>query len=228
MNQNFKDAMAKALGIDSETQEILDNGSNHPYGCTCEICRLWWQKMGPEDIDRPYGNFTIEQIEDDTSDGDNCRRIRLQLKEEIELSVSTDAILFYGIPLEEDTPVSLEGVVGSVANNHEINDDWAHLKHPPEPKSADYQNAEWDTWREQLNDYEKSIQHVEIGIHCSLDYPMYYLHGRQFIAYRGDVDEIDPAQLITTPEEDAVIREFCERYGIPYKQPKWYLVSCQG
>lgn len=57
---------------------------------------------------------------------------------------------------------------------------------------------------------------------------MYYLHGRQFIAYRGDVDEIDPAKLITTPEEDAVIREFCERYGIPYKQPKWYLVSCWG
>lgn len=82
MNQDFKDAMAKALGIDPEIQNILDSGSNHPYGCTCETCRLWWQKMGPEDYDRPYGNFTIEQIEDGTPDGDNCLRIRLQLKEE--------------------------------------------------------------------------------------------------------------------------------------------------
>lgn len=145
------------------------------------------------------------------------------------MGVSTDAILFYGIPLEEDTPAYLTRGKLSISDDHyEINEDWKHLKRPPEPESDDIHNAEWDVWREQIRDCEESIQHVEIGIHCSLDYPMYYLHGRQFMAYRGDVDEIDPAKLITTPEEDAVIREFCEQYGIPYKQPKWYLVSCWG
>lgn len=23
--------------------------SDHPYGCTCGLCRDWWLKMGPED-----------------------------------------------------------------------------------------------------------------------------------------------------------------------------------
>lgn len=79
------------------------------------------------------------------------------------MGVSTDAILFYGIPLEEDTPASLNGNIASVSDDrYEINEDWEHLKRPSEPKSANLQDAEWDAWREQLRAYEKSIQTLKL------------------------------------------------------------------
>ena len=72
-----KDKLAKALGLDKETQNTLDAGNAHPVHCTCETCKRWWQAMGPEDDPRgPYGPFTIEEIEDDTPDGQRCKRIR--------------------------------------------------------------------------------------------------------------------------------------------------------
>lgn len=30
--------------------------SNHPYTCTCPICREWWLKMGPDD-EEMFGLF---------------------------------------------------------------------------------------------------------------------------------------------------------------------------
>ena len=31
-----------------DKQGRLDDASNHPYECTCEICQEWWQELGPE------------------------------------------------------------------------------------------------------------------------------------------------------------------------------------
>ena len=75
-----RDKLAKALGIDKETQNILDAGGSHGLSCRCETCRRWWQEMGPEDDPRrPYGPFAIDEIEDDTSVGRKCRQIREEL-----------------------------------------------------------------------------------------------------------------------------------------------------
>lgn len=26
----------------------FDEASNHPYECQCELCKKWWEKVGPE------------------------------------------------------------------------------------------------------------------------------------------------------------------------------------
>lgn len=64
MNQDQKDAFAKALGITPPSQKFLDAGSEHRYDCRCRVCLQWWIEMGPEDPDEPdsYGPFGIEEI----------------------------------------------------------------------------------------------------------------------------------------------------------------------
>jgi len=75
-----KDKLAKALGIDKETQNILDAGNKHDLSCRCDTCKRWWQAMGPEDDPRrPYEPFTIEEIEDNTPTGQKCRLQREEL-----------------------------------------------------------------------------------------------------------------------------------------------------
>jgi len=76
MDQNILDKIACALGIDKETQSILDIGSAHPPNCLCETCRRWWRHVGPETAEHPYGPFSIEEIEDGTDEGNECRKAR--------------------------------------------------------------------------------------------------------------------------------------------------------
>lgn len=43
-------AMAKSVGADFVV------ASDHPYTCTCDLCREWWRKVGPEDgLYGPFG-----------------------------------------------------------------------------------------------------------------------------------------------------------------------------
>ena len=138
------------------------------------------------------------------------------------MSTSTDAILFYGFPIDEDA-VDLRAleIDGETDDWYVANSNWEELKGPPQPNNnIDYKGAEWEAWRELKHEWEASPQNVGIDTHCSDSYPMYYVHGRQYRAYRGDLEEINPAALIPAPEDDANIKAFCERYGIPYSQPK--------
>jgi len=41
MNQEFKDKIAKAMGISPEEQRTLDIGNEHRYDCTCLTCLQW-------------------------------------------------------------------------------------------------------------------------------------------------------------------------------------------
>ena len=48
-----------------EVVKILDEGSEHPFSCKCEICKKWWIEMGPEmgpNREPSYGPFTKEEI----------------------------------------------------------------------------------------------------------------------------------------------------------------------
>lgn len=77
-----KDKLANALGISKEDRDILDVGSDHHFLCTCETCRQWWLCVGPEDNPgSPYGPFSIEQIEDGTLKGDECKKARLSFEQ---------------------------------------------------------------------------------------------------------------------------------------------------
>jgi len=50
--QAFLDALVERGGI----SEGFADSTDHPYSCTCDQCREWWRKMGPEE-DGQYGPF---------------------------------------------------------------------------------------------------------------------------------------------------------------------------
>lgn len=79
MDQEQKDKLAKALGISKEDQQILDIGAGHPYTCRCGVCKEFWQEMGPEEPENPYGPFTIAEIEDGSERGEQCKRWREEM-----------------------------------------------------------------------------------------------------------------------------------------------------
>lgn len=75
-----RDELARILGIPKETQDVLDSGSNHPFSCKCQTCKEWWWAMGPDDDSkRPYGPFEIEEIEDGSPKGEECKKMRLEM-----------------------------------------------------------------------------------------------------------------------------------------------------
>lgn len=56
------------MSADLMTPEELkrfDEASNHPYECTCEICKEWWEHVGPERDD---------EEDDDVYDTENDER----------------------------------------------------------------------------------------------------------------------------------------------------------
>jgi hypothetical protein len=79
------------------------------------------------------------------------------------MGVSTDGILFYGIPVEEDSDV-----------HERIND-----KDTSEGTIA------------RLRNYGESDMGISIGTHCSGEYPMYYIYACDQTASRGSAVEVD-------------------------------------
>lgn len=75
-------AFAKALGLTDEERDILDAGNEHRYDCRCDRCKLWWQMVGPDGDPDPYGPFSIEEIEDESKHGKNCKKVRLEMQAE--------------------------------------------------------------------------------------------------------------------------------------------------
>jgi len=150
------------------------------------------------------------------------------------MSTSTNGILFYGIPIHqlvEDGSLDIYSfhlANGEIGDYYDVSCEWEELKGPTKPTNDNYENPEWGAWREAKEKFRKSTWNVAIDAHCHSECPMHYVHGRQYTAYRGNVNEINPVDLIPTPDDDVAIKEFCEKYKIPYKQPKWYLVSYWG
>jgi len=88
MDEEFKKKLAKALGISEEERAVLDTGGDHPYSCRCETCADYWRQMGPDPDgttmvpQRPYGPFTITEIENDSTNGQSCKRMRESIETE--------------------------------------------------------------------------------------------------------------------------------------------------
>ena len=47
--EQLKDNLAAQLFKDEDERARFDAASNHPYECKCELCKEWWEKMGPEE-----------------------------------------------------------------------------------------------------------------------------------------------------------------------------------
>lgn len=139
------------------------------------------------------------------------------------MSQSHDSRLFYGICIGED--------LGEL-DPFSTNDDWIEFKGPKKPLDTHgerYDSAEWDSWRTQKYLFKQSDKFVEIEIYGYIDEPKYRVTGKEINVYGSRPYEINVEILQMNMESyDQSIKEFCEKYGIEYQQPKWYLVNYWG
>lgn len=161
------------------------------------------------------------------------------------MGTSTNAILFYGFTFGEEKP----WVEDLESEDSQDEEGWEEayakamgLERPEEPfppgvrnpKTYNYDHtpeeqpvidryrAFWDAKRKLV---EKSG--VEIGTHCSCDYPMYYVcvSESELTAHRGDEQEVK--SLDVDEDWDEKLKAFCKtmKIKIGNKKPRWWLVS---
>jgi hypothetical protein len=140
------------------------------------------------------------------------------------MGLSSDAILFYGLELGEDSPFIGQDV-------DDIETSWNNEHGCPEPPdSKDYRGAEWKAWRKEKDEWEKTGNGIRVGCHCCDGDPIEYvtLMAHEYTAFRGHAEKVDPAKLEPTQEQKDSLLEFCEKYGIDCSEPGWFLVSWMG
>lgn len=145
------------------------------------------------------------------------------------MGVSTNAVLFYGLLLDEDD--FEDGYPWDADEfDHDSEDFIAHtLRDLVTP-------TDWsDSNQEEIDKYFTArtaaldSTPVAIGIHCSYEYPMYYVYIKdtELTAYRGYPQEVN-SQLVLDHGWDVELEKFCGALGLPFKKPGYYIASLMG
>lgn len=142
------------------------------------------------------------------------------------MSTDPKGILYYGIKLDTEPEWPDDD------DYQDKNDAWKERHRPqqPEEDGGDYRTPEWDAWRAANRIYEASPKHVEIdwsGTDSCHD-DGWYVHCpglEKSVTWDGHLD-LAGMTLDRNSEADAALKEFCEEFGLPYKQPSWHL-ACQ-
>lgn len=130
------------------------------------------------------------------------------------MGISSDGILVYGIPYDEDeTPAFLEEFEGDFDGYLDS------ISGLPDYGQPGHDFAAQRAFREACP--------VDVVTHCSYDYPMYIIavRGTESRNSRGYVTEI--ASLDVSRERLSAFTEWCAERGIT-GSPKWCLVSMYG
>lgn len=150
---------------------------------------------------------------------------------------STDGILFYGIAYGEELDMDEiskfhghDPDVGFDGDFETLYADKMGVVSPTEEYSRDDKAVQdkyvayWNAKRE-INKQGG----CEVGTYCSSDYPMYYacVKAGHYSVSRGDETEI-PNGLHFEPNWNQQLQDFCTLMGLPYKEPKWLMVSYWG
>jgi hypothetical protein len=136
------------------------------------------------------------------------------------MGVSTDGILFFGIAYEEDE-IDLEAMTEAAGmDTEEFDDGFADLYLFKIGAPVD--------------DYDARIELsnaavCEVGTYCSYDYPMYFACVKKglYRVNRGYAAEI-PDGIRAEADWAEQLKAFCALMGLPYRKPKWLLVSLWG
>ena len=141
--------------------------------------------------------------------------------------------LFYGISFEE--PDEEDGYHLPWMNKESDYDfeEWfienhTNLKDPSEWEDRGKHEDEWDAYYQERHRLLGTVP-VEIGF-CRFDeeYLGYIAVKGVNFSYDEGLTQILPEQLAVQPDWDRKIKDFCEKYGIPYMQPTWNLVLLYG
>lgn len=138
------------------------------------------------------------------------------------MSTSTDAILFYGIHADEGEWDGFESA--------RWEDALASKRGVPDPCTS-YETEEEQRIQSEYWEKRRAICKAEpcaLDIHCSYEcqMPFAYIKASRITASRGYPEQV--ASLEVNPEWDANLKVFCDLMGIPWQQPKWWLVSFWG
>ena len=154
------------------------------------------------------------------------------------MSTSTDAILFFGVLLDEDQELPWEDsddeFGGWFIRNETAwkpakecyDENGEHLPGVTEEDVTQY-------WAE-FRDYEP--KHFEIVYHCSYEYPMFGLALKDCTlrAYRGYPKVVNFGEIISAekalalPDDRQVLDDFIKKHGLKVSEYGWYLVSMWG
>lgn len=128
------------------------------------------------------------------------------------MGVSTNAILAFGFDLGEELPDAF------TADEDEYFDWW-----------------EWICKHLGIEDEDYAVRQAAIKAfpmdmitYCSNEYPMYFIavSGTKQTTRRGDVDEVEFTSV--SADEIQALREFCDKTGIEWQEPRWRLMSYWG
>ncbi len=113
------------------------------------------------------------------------------------MSVSTDAMLMYGIPLHEDEDLSYDEGSSDAPTSGP-----AYMAYMGKPEDG-----------------------CEMVSHCSGECPMYFavIEGTVTRARRGHPKEVTTPE--PKPEWDARLRDFCKKHNLSHRKPGWYIAS---
>lgn len=152
------------------------------------------------------------------------------------MSVSTDAILFYGYVWDEET--STPWTIGQDdEDGPDEEDDWeeryarvkAGLLKPD--TGAGYDQKTYSEYLSKKSEIVKDCP-CEVGTHCHSDAPMPYvcIKSTYICNSRGDMTRLSPEQFEVDESWDAELKKFCKLMGIstPAEGPGWYMVSYWG
>ncbi len=166
------------------------------------------------------------------------------------MGVSTNATIFYGILLDSEEGKDYFGSEGYCdCPMHDIDDveeeyakkkgwvenngglfneagEYALDKESPEGKKAE--KICHKNWRAKSKITDDCP--VELGYHCSGDYPMHYVGIKEslIMARRGYPVEIDATDLSIEADWVDKLKDYCKTMGIKYEKPGWHLVSYWG
>lgn len=151
------------------------------------------------------------------------------------MSVSTDAILFWGIPYgDEEIDRSIFAAKFNLVGDHD-DYEWetiyasaVGIREPDEPWSDEpYARQKFiEFWEQKRWQYRAS--QCEVGTYSSYQYPMYFacVSASIIIARRGSHSEVE--SISVHPEWRGKLRNFCDILGLPWREPKWTMVSLWG
>jgi len=142
------------------------------------------------------------------------------------MSTTTDGNLYYGIQLGESRPWTNEDL--------QYEDyDWEEyyaMKIGVKKPDAEYSDNTKHLYKEYWDNKHTLIKNsrCSIGIHCSFDYPLYYvcITKSKVTAPRGTPIVIKSLEI--EDGWDDALKDFCKIMDIEYEQPHWWLSSLWG
>lgn len=172
------------------------------------------------------------------------------------MSTSTDAVLFWGLCFtsEEILPWHPGGAACEpldIEDDREDDRDYSDDDeedlddaHEEDPDDPDYRYAAAcglkppeeryskapKKWKTYFDERQKLIEEAPVGLghHCSAEVTMYYVYIKtsETTANRGFPQVIEPGKRLVEKTWPTLIRDYCEKMGIPVTQePRWWMLS---